>query len=526
MNKYFSIAVALLISFSSMAQYDYLSAKKMLVTGPFRPGSDTAQAPFWVGEIRQLVQGDSAQIFVGISKTAPKKWYKIGTIGSEVELVIQNGPTDDGADSLVTSPSANNIVIASVNNKEGFGMKIIESHTTGKLVYEYHIDTTNAFLKTWITSLGGEVYPIRNGDSIHLTNGIDTSSGVYSPIGGSGGTPGGADTQVQFNDGGAFGGDAGFTFNKTLNKIATDTVFAKTVRTSAVSGGTIPAAMFEDTSGVFVNIRNTGLSNSSTALHFQLTSITGTPVTTGAIYSAASGTGGILNFYTRSTSGTLTNRAILSNAGDFQINQGGTFTGGSFSATNHSSSTTTPNNVVYIYGSTSGVAAAGFGSAVNFRNENSAGSTALNATQIASIWRTATSAAEDAEKVTSVAVNGTLTELERKGKDAVTTTDATVTTIITLPIATGAYRELEFSARGVDGSNNVVMYRKMARVKNIAGTLTLLGSTDTMGTDFEDAALSACDVTVTTSGTNFLIQVTGIAATTITWTCNFTNLNL
>lgn len=31
--------------------------------------------------------------------------------------------------------------------------------------------------------------------------------------------PGGSDTQVQFNDGGAFGGDSGLVFNKTTNKL-------------------------------------------------------------------------------------------------------------------------------------------------------------------------------------------------------------------------------------------------------------------------------------------------------------------
>ena len=37
---------------------------------------------------------------------------------------------------------------------------------------------------------------------------------------GAGGTPGGSDTQVQFNDGGsAFGGDSGFTYNKTTNRV-------------------------------------------------------------------------------------------------------------------------------------------------------------------------------------------------------------------------------------------------------------------------------------------------------------------
>jgi hypothetical protein len=37
--------------------------------------------------------------------------------------------------------------------------------------------------------------------------------------GGGGGTPGGSDTQVQFNDGGTFGGDAGLTYNKTTDEL-------------------------------------------------------------------------------------------------------------------------------------------------------------------------------------------------------------------------------------------------------------------------------------------------------------------
>jgi hypothetical protein len=36
---------------------------------------------------------------------------------------------------------------------------------------------------------------------------------------GGGGTPGGSDTYVQFNDGGAFGGDSGMTYNKTTDKL-------------------------------------------------------------------------------------------------------------------------------------------------------------------------------------------------------------------------------------------------------------------------------------------------------------------
>ena len=47
---------------------------------------------------------------------------------------------------------------------------------------------------------------------LHLRN--NTGAG-----GGGGGTPGGADTQVQFNDGGAFGGDAGLVYDKTTDKL-------------------------------------------------------------------------------------------------------------------------------------------------------------------------------------------------------------------------------------------------------------------------------------------------------------------
>jgi hypothetical protein len=44
-----------------------------------------------------------------------------------------------------------------------------------------------------------------------------TAQIVISPVGGGGGTPGGSDTYVQYNDGGVFGGESVFTYNKTTN---------------------------------------------------------------------------------------------------------------------------------------------------------------------------------------------------------------------------------------------------------------------------------------------------------------------
>ena len=47
---------------------------------------------------------------------------------------------------------------------------------------------------------------------------------VVNPGSGGGGTPGGSNTQVQFNDSGAFGGDAGLTYNKTTNRLSVSEV--------------------------------------------------------------------------------------------------------------------------------------------------------------------------------------------------------------------------------------------------------------------------------------------------------------
>lgn len=47
---------------------------------------------------------------------------------------------------------------------------------------------------------------------------------IKDSVGGGGGStsPGGSDTYVQFNDGGSFGGDAGFTYDKTTNILSTN----------------------------------------------------------------------------------------------------------------------------------------------------------------------------------------------------------------------------------------------------------------------------------------------------------------
>lgn len=72
------------------------------------------------------------------------------------------------------------------------------------------------------------------------TCGFITQSG-----GGGGGSPGGSNTQVQFNDSGAFGGDAGFTYNKTTDTLTVVNIAANgsaltSLNATQLTSGTIP----------------------------------------------------------------------------------------------------------------------------------------------------------------------------------------------------------------------------------------------------------------------------------------------
>ena len=62
--------------------------------------------------------------------------------------------------------------------------------------------------------------------------------------GGGGGTPGGANTQIQFNDNGAFGGSAGLTFNKTTNAVTTTGTFSAT---GNITGGNLSGTSISGT---------------------------------------------------------------------------------------------------------------------------------------------------------------------------------------------------------------------------------------------------------------------------------------
>jgi len=104
---------------------------------------------------------------------------------------------------------------------------------------------------------------------------------------GGGGTPGGSDTQVQFNDGGAFGGDSGLTYNDTAGAL---TVGGKTTTTDS------PVLNLSQTwdnaattfTGLKLNVTNTASAAGSKLLDLQVGGTSAVQVTDNKIQYSSS----------------------------------------------------------------------------------------------------------------------------------------------------------------------------------------------------------------------------------------------
>jgi hypothetical protein len=95
----------------------------------------------------------------------------------------------------------------------------------------------------------------------------------------------------------------------------------------------------------------------------------------------------------------------------------------------------------------------------------------------------------------------------------VQTTDATVTNLLAIPTASSNGYLITCDVGGYSTANTFGGYIIRVSARNVAGTLTIVGSaTTTVGED-----VAGWDVTAIVSGTNIVIQVTGAAATTIRW---------
>lgn len=155
--------------------------------------------------------------------------------------------------------AAGNAFFAGIVNIEGTSVTVGKASTTTGTIVLHDSGSANTITLTVPDSLAGSLtftLPPTDGDNTNVlqTNG----SGVLTWVaaGGGNGTPGGADTQIQFNDGGSFGGDADLTWNKTNNNLMLGGVAAGTngQRVITIKEGTTPESNCEDTVQLYAEL--------------------------------------------------------------------------------------------------------------------------------------------------------------------------------------------------------------------------------------------------------------------------------
>lgn len=103
------------------------------------------------------------------------------------------------------------------------------------------------------------------------------------------------------------------------------------------------------------------------------------------------------------------------------------------------------------------------------------------------------------------------------------TTNATPLTILTYAHLDAACMASEAVVQARDAAGNVKTWKLALVTKRTAGGNTAaVGSLQNLMTAQGDSALSSAAATISASGTNVVVQVTGIAATTINWRVVYT----
>lgn len=102
----------------------------------------------------------------------------------------------------------------------------------------------------------------------------------------------------------------------------------------------------------------------------------------------------------------------------------------------------------------------------------------------------------------------------------VTSTDETGNIIITYPVPQNVSCLVRVFVIGKDSSINTVVLTAEGAFKRVTGDV-LSVETPILINSFIDAAFVGVSGTVENNSTNIVVQVTGLAATTIEWMCDF-----
>jgi len=117
------------------------------------------------------------------------------------------------------------------------------------------------------------------------------------------------------------------------------------------------------------------------------------------------------------------------------------------------------------------------------------------------------------DNLTGILTLNSNTTLRTNG--SITTTDATPSTLYTIPTTTDTILFLTVKTIGVKADGDSGIYTLSSRAKNLSGVVTL-GTPFNQWDDIE-SGLTNTSIGVSVSGTDILVRVTGLAATTIKW---------
>lgn len=110
------------------------------------------------------------------------------------------------------------------------------------------------------------------------------------------------------------------------------------------------------------------------------------------------------------------------------------------------------------------------------------------------------------------------TECTQIGDNRVTTSNAAATTLFTVPLNTSENFAALIDVKIIAGTTTgaTAAFQMMWKAKNISGTVTVGATFASKSVDI-DALIGTVDAAVSPSGTDVLVTVTGILATTIQW---------
>jgi hypothetical protein len=271
--------------------YGYGLSGQVVNVGVTDPGTG-----YQDGDVLTMTAGNGGATFVitkyntaanaGNDNTAPTDWI----FGNDINLTLPAGGNLVG--NLIVPGSITSSGASPAPYISGFSSISALTLSAPTLTNGNSNVTVNANSNLWTFDSTGNLTLPANAFAINYANGTQVS------IGGGSGTPGGSNTQVQFNDSGNFGASANFAFDKSTKVLTVDKITANGAGLTSITGanvsGTVANATFALDAG------NANFANSANSVN--IANVTGLVLNQSTIYvgmngNDTTGNGTVINPY-------------------------------------------------------------------------------------------------------------------------------------------------------------------------------------------------------------------------------------